>query len=157
MQIRSIYNNSLVQGFYARVRALRPIVISDHAGIFRNVYEKVRKADPARLSIKFTIAAMRGTATTNHRICCCGFRDACFSMQAYAGNRRWRLVSFSGRYTGKLDHDVGCVTNWWPENQMGFMVLRSLGGPDAVCRIGERVKRYFIESPRYFRVIFLYD
>lgn len=47
---------------------------------------------------------------------------ACVFLDAGTGGGDW-LDS-----TGKLDRDVGSVTNWWAENQIGFMVLRS-GGP----------------------------
>lgn len=52
---------------------------------------------------------------------------ACSSVQATVAERSYSPGK-SG-YTGKLDRDVGYVTNWWAENQMGFMVLRSPDRP----------------------------
>lgn len=50
----------------------------------------------ARPLINFIIAAMRGAMSTNHRICCCGFRGMRVP-RCRQGLWRWRAVVFSGR------------------------------------------------------------
>jgi hypothetical protein len=69
------------------------------------------------------------------------FRDAGIREQAVAIGQILRAV-----YAGKLDRDVGCVTNWWAENQMGFMVLRSLGVCVCVHRRAASATAWYLEK-----------
>jgi len=82
--------------------------------------KKIRGKMALFMRINFIITAMRNAVSTNHRICCCGFRDMRVSG---CRNRRWRLVGFYGQIrswrrqcnklmSGKSNRIYGLAIGW---------------------------------------------